>query len=57
MQAAAKLANELKHAGIGGDSVKEIAINITGGSVQGALGGNISIGSMTFAAPSTTIKS
>jgi hypothetical protein len=52
MQALGKLIDELKKQGIGGKDVARIAINITGGTVQGVVGGeNVSIGSMSFGVP------
>ena len=49
MHALSKLVDELKKQGIGGEAVARIAINITGGTVQGVVGaGNVSIGSMSF---------
>jgi hypothetical protein len=52
MQALEKLVDALKEAGIGGEAVARIAINITGGTVQGIVGAeNVSIGSMSFGAP------
>jgi hypothetical protein len=57
MRAVAKLADELKKKGIGGEAVARIAINISGGNVQGVVGAeNTSIGSMTFEAPGTGKK-
>jgi hypothetical protein len=54
MQALAKLVDELKTEGIGGTAVARIAINISGGNVQGVIGAeNVSIGSMNFGAPPT----
>jgi len=58
MQALGKLVDELKKEGIGGKDVARIAINITGGTVQGVVGAeNVSIGSMSFGAPSKRGKS
>jgi hypothetical protein len=52
MQALGKLIDELKKQGIGGKDVARIAINITGGTVQGVVGAeNVSIGSMSFGVP------
>jgi disulfide oxidoreductase YuzD len=52
MRALGVLVDELKKARIGGDAVGRIAINITGGTVQGVVGAeNVSIGSMSFGAP------
>jgi hypothetical protein len=57
MQALAKLVDELKTEGIGGTAVARIAINISGGNVQGVIGAeNVSISSMTFGAPPTQTK-
>jgi hypothetical protein len=54
MQVLARLVDELKKEHIGGEAVAEIAINITGGNVQGVVGAqNVSIGSMTFERPPT----
>jgi hypothetical protein len=53
MQALGKLVGELNKEGIGGQAVARIAINIAGGTVQGVVGAeNVSIGSMSFGAPS-----
>jgi disulfide oxidoreductase YuzD len=58
MQALSKLVDELKKDGIGGKAVARIAINITGGTVQGVVGAeNVSIGSMSFGAPPRRGKS
>jgi hypothetical protein len=52
MRALGVLVDELKKARIGGDAVGRIAINITGGTVQGVVGAeNVSIGSMSFGVP------
>jgi hypothetical protein len=52
MQALGKLIDELKQEGIGGEAVARIAINISGGTVQGVVGAeNVSIGSMSFGVP------
>jgi disulfide oxidoreductase YuzD len=52
MQALGKLIDELKKEGIGGKDVARIAVNITGGAVQGVVGAeNVSVGSMTFGVP------
>ena len=52
MQALGKLIDELKKQGIGGKDVARIAINITGGTVQGVVGAeNVSIGAMSFGVP------
>ncbi len=58
MQALAKLVDALKEGGIGGEAIARIAINITGGTVQGIVGAeNVSIGSMSFGAPPKDGKS
>jgi hypothetical protein len=52
MRALAKLVDELKKEGIGGEAVAKIVINISGGNVQGVVGAkDVSIGSMTFERP------
>jgi hypothetical protein len=52
MKALAKLIDELKKEGIGGEAITRIGVNISGGSVQGIVGAeNVSIGSVTFGAP------
>jgi disulfide oxidoreductase YuzD len=51
-QALHQLLEQMKTHGIGGEAVARIAINITGGSVQGVVGSeNVSIGSMSFGVP------
>jgi hypothetical protein len=55
MQALRRLGDALKKEGIGGESIAQIAINITGGNIQGVVGvQNVSIGSMNFEAPPPT---
>jgi disulfide oxidoreductase YuzD len=57
MQALAKLVDQLKKEGIGGTEVAQIAINISGGSIQGVVGvQNVSIDTMNFGAPPTVKK-
>jgi hypothetical protein len=47
-----QLLDQMKTHGIGGEAVARIAINISGGSVQGIVGAeNVSIGSMSFGVP------
>ena len=51
-QALHRLVEQMKAHGIGGEAIARIAINITGGTVQGVVGAeNVSIGSMSFGAP------
>jgi hypothetical protein len=51
-QALRQLHEQMKTHGIGGEAVARIAINITGGTVQGVVGAeNVSIGSMSFGVP------
>jgi hypothetical protein len=57
MQVLAKLVNELKKEGIGGTAVAQIAVNISGGTVQGIVGAqDVSIDTMNFGAPPTAKK-
>jgi hypothetical protein len=52
MEAVAKLVDELKKEGIGGEAVGAIRIKIAGGTVQGVVSAtNVSIGSMNFGTP------
>jgi disulfide oxidoreductase YuzD len=52
MRALGKLVDELVKGGIGGKAVARIAINITGGTIQGVVGAeNVSVGSMSFGVP------
>jgi hypothetical protein len=49
MHALAKLVDELKKEGIGGNGIAALTINITGGSAQGIIGaGNVSIGTIKY---------
>ena len=51
-QALHQLVEQMKTHGIGGEAVARIAINISGGTVQGVVGAeNVSIGSMSFGVP------
>jgi hypothetical protein len=51
-QALRQLVEQMKTHGIGGEAIARIAINITGGTVQGVVGAeNVSIGSMSFGVP------
>jgi hypothetical protein len=52
VQALRQLLEQMKTHGIGGEAVARIAINISGGTVQGVVGAeNVSIGSMNFGVP------
>jgi disulfide oxidoreductase YuzD len=52
MQALAKLVDELKKGGIGGTDIAQIAVNISGGTVQGVVGAqSVSIDTINFGAP------
>jgi disulfide oxidoreductase YuzD len=52
LQALRQLLDQMKTHGIGGEAVARIAINISGGTVQGIVGAeNVSIGSMSFGVP------
>jgi disulfide oxidoreductase YuzD len=52
MQALAKLVDQLKKEGIGGTDIAQIAVNISGGTVQGVVGAqSVSIDTMNFGAP------
>jgi hypothetical protein len=57
MQALAKLVEQLKKEGIGGTDVAPIAVNISGGTVQGVVGAQkVSIDTINFGAPPTGKK-
>jgi hypothetical protein len=52
VKALQQLLEQMKTHGIGGEAVARIAINISGGTVQGVVGAeNVSIGSMSFGVP------
>jgi len=58
IQALARLVDELKKDGIGGKAIARIAINISGGTVQGVIGSeNVSVESMSFGVPPKRGKS
>jgi hypothetical protein len=51
-QALRQLVEQMKTHGIGGEAIARIAINISGGTVQGVVGAeNVSIGSVSFGVP------
>jgi hypothetical protein len=51
MQALAKLVSELKEAKIGGEAIANIAIHISGGTIQGVVGAReVNVSSMNFGA-------
>jgi hypothetical protein len=51
-QALAKLVEELKREGVGGQAVADIKITMNGGIVQGVVGAKeVSVGTMTFGPP------
>jgi hypothetical protein len=57
MQALANLVKQLKKEGIGGEHIAQIAVNISGGTVQGIVGAqNVSIDTVNFGAPPTGKK-
>jgi hypothetical protein len=52
MEALAKLIDELKKEGIGGTDVAQIAVNVSGGTIQGVVGAqSVSIETINFGAP------
>jgi disulfide oxidoreductase YuzD len=57
MQALAKLIEQLKKEGLGGKQIAPIAVNISGGTVQGIVAAqNVSIDTMNFGAPPASKK-
>jgi hypothetical protein len=57
MKALVRLVDELTKEGIGGTAIDQVAVTISGGTVQGVVGAqNVSIDTMNFGAPPTDRK-